>query len=508
MDLTRLLIMVAVMSATIMQTLDSTIINVALPQMTSELNAAPDSISWVATVYLVAAAVFMPLTGFLNDRLGRKRFFLISIAGFVISSGLCGIAMTLPELVAFRLLQGMFGGAMVPLSHAVIVETFPVEQRGRAMAIYSMGLMAAPIMGPTVGGFLTEALSWRWNFYINLPVGVLSLLLVARYVPDTPTKPRDMDWIGFAALATAVASLQLVLDRGAEKDWFESTMICTTSAIALAAFLAFLWKSMSGRGHPILDLSVLKDRTLTVTCVIVLLTGFGVFGNQLLLPLFLQTQLGLSAMDTGLFLMPRSILTAIVMAWVGRNANRFSPGSMIFAGMFFNFLAALALTGLTPQMPAASIWLPNILQAIGVGLLFVPLTTLAFVTVPRHLVSEASGIYNLMRQVGMSFGVSLAVTHLNYSTKVHWDGMRGMVTPYNDVIVTTLPHTFLDASGLHLNSLGIALMEMLVQQQAMLKGYIATYWVIALSFIAMMPLLLLLRPARKATTAPVPTASE
>lgn len=500
-------ILTAIMSAVVMQTLDSTIINVALPRMTGELGATPDSISWVVTSYLMAAAVFMPLTGFLNDRLGRKRFLLISVAGFVVSSGLCGIAVNLPEMVAFRVLQGVFGGALVPLSHAVIVETFPREEQGRAMAIHAMGLMVAPIMGPTLGGFLTEALSWRWNFYINVPVGVASLLLAARYVPDTPTRQRDMDWIGFATLATAVACLQLVLDRGAEKDWFDSIMIRAAAAVALVAFLAFLRKSLAGSGHPILNLSVLKDRNLAVACVIILCTGFGVFGNQLLLPLFLQTQLGVPAMDTGLFLMPRSILTAIVMGLVGRHAHRFEPGTLIAAGMLANFMAALALTGVTPQAAVSVIWLPNILQAIGVGLLFVPLATLAFATIPRHMASEAAGVFGLTRSLGMSFGVSIAVTYLNYSAKVHRDGMRGMVTPYAQGIHESLPQTFLDSSGLQLNGLGIALMERLVQQQAMVKAYISAYWVIGASFVAMLPLLLMMKSTRRKTLAS-PAAAE
>lgn len=497
MRLDRFLIMVAVMSATVMQTLDSTIINVALPGMTGELNAAPDSISWVVTVYLLAAAVFMPLTGFLNDRWGRKRFFLVSISGFVVASGLCGIAQNLPEMVVFRLLQGVFGGALVPLSHAVIVETFAAEERGRAMGVFSMGLMVAPIMGPTLGGFLTDVLSWRWNFFINLPVGALSLVLAARYVPDTPTRSRDMDWFGFATLAIAVAAVQLVLDRGAEKDWFDSTMIRAAAGIAIVALFAFLWKSLSGGGHPILDLSVLKDRNLAVSCVIVAFVGFGVFGNQLLLPLFLETQLGMPAMDTGLFLMPRSILTAIVMACVGRCCHRFSPGVFIFAGMFFNLLAALALTRLTPQVSANVIWIPNILQAIGVGLLFVPLTTLAFSTVAPRVVSEASGIFNLMRQLGMSFGVSLAVTHLNYSTRVHWNEMRALVTPFHPWLRSSLPNSSFDASTLQLNGQGFALIETIVQQQAIVKAYVSTYWVIAASFVAMAPLLLLLGLGRR-----------
>lgn len=494
--------MVALMSAAVMQALSSSIINVALPNMTGELGATPDSISWVVTSYMIASAVFMPLTGFLNDRLGRKRFLLISIGGFVVTSGLSGIATSLPEMVVYRLLQGMFGGALIPLSQAIIVETFPREKQGPAIAVWSMCAMLAPILGPTLGGFLTEVFNWRWNFYINLPVGILSLLLAARYVPDTPTKSRDMDWFGFVALATAIVCLQLVLDKGAEQDWFESNWIRTVTGIALVAFAAFLWKSLAGSGHSILDVRVLKDRNLALACVIMLCTGLGTYGTALLLPLYLQTQLGLTAMDAGFFLMPRSLVMAIVMGLVGRYAHLVSTRTILIVGMIFNGLAALAFAGISPQAATNNLWLPNMLQAIGGGCISVPLSTLAFATIAPRLASEAAGIFSLMRAIGMSIGVSVIVTYLNYSAKVHWDGMRGMVNPYDPSIHTFLEHAgkaahyFLDSAGLHLNKFGLSLMTGLVQQQAMVKAFVSANWLIGASFIAMLPLLLLVKPAR------------
>jgi DHA2 family multidrug resistance protein len=403
---------------------------------------------------------------------------------------------------------------LVPLAQAVIVETFPGEEQVRAQAIYTMGLMVAPIAGPTLGGFLTDMLSWRWCFYINLPVGMLTLFLAARYVPDTPAKQRDMDWIGFATLATAIACLQLVLDRGAEKDWFESTMICTTAVVALVALLGFLWKSLKGSGHPIFDLTVLKDRNLAVSCTIMLCSGIGIIGSNLLIPLYLETQLGLTALDAGLYLIPRSVASVICTGLVGRYAHRFKPRSLIFTGMFSLFLSVLALTTVTPQVSASIILLPNILGGIGTALIFLPLANLVLSTVPRHMTSEGAGIYSLMRSIGQSFGVSLVITYLNYSTKVHWDGMRSQVTPYNQAIHTFLQHAgqnahyFFDPSGLHLNSLGLILMTRLVQQQAMVKAYVSTYWLIAASFIAMMPLLLLIKPARQEATASAPIGVE
>jgi len=504
MNASRFWISVAVMSATVMQVLDLTIINVSLPHMSGELGATPDSISWVLTSYMMAQAVFMPLTGYFSDRFGRKRYLLVSIAGFVIASGLCGIAQDLPEMVLFRLLQGMFGASIIPLSQATMAAIFPFEARGRAMAIWGMGVMVAPIMGPTLGGYLTEMISWRWAFYINLPVGIASLLLAARLVPDTATRERDMDWIGFASLATAIACLQLVLDRGAEKDWFESTMICTAAAIALLAFIAFLWKCLAGRGHPLFDLGVLKDRNLAVSCLIMLAIGLGVYGGQLLIPMFLENQLGFPTMEAGLYLMPRGLATMFSMSLIGRYGHHFSARSMVFAGMLLGSLGALAMTQLTPQVSGSIIWLPLILQGIGIGLIFTPLSTLAFATVPPHMTPEAAGLYSLTRAIGASIGVSIAATYLNYSTKVHWVDMRGVVTPYNQNIHSHLQllgsnaRHFFDASGLHLSRLGVELMAKLIGQQALIEAFISTYWLIAASFVAMLPVLLLMKVAKPA----------
>ena len=514
MNVQRFWVAVAVMAATIMQVLDTTIINVALPHMTGELGATNDSIAWVLTSYLMGSAVFMPLTGFFTDRLGRKKYLLLSIAGFVLTSGLCGIATSLPEMVVFRLAQGVFGASLVPLSQAIMVETFPVEARGKAMAIWGMGVMVAPIMGPTLGGYLTETLTWRWTFYINLPVGIISLLLAARFVPDTKVKQRSMDWIGFATLAIAIASLQLVLDRGADKDWFSSGMICAAAATAVLAFSAFLFKSLAMAGQPLFDLAVLKDRNFAVSCMIMLSTGLGVYGGQLLLPLFLENVLGFPTMQAGMYLMPRGIATFVSMSLVGRFSNRFSLRSMIFAGMLLSFSGAWCMTRITPQAAGSVIFLPMILQGFGMGLIFIPLSSLAFVTLPGRLAPEAAGLYSLMRSLGSSIGISLAATYLNYSIKVNWAELRAVITPFNPHIHEFLRGLgltaayFYDASGLHLNSMGAAVLGQVVGVQAMVKGYVATFWLITCSFIAMMPLILLIRRNKPAKADPAHLAVE
>jgi DHA2 family multidrug resistance protein len=488
MNVSRFWIAVAVMAATIMQVLDTTIINVALPHMTGELGATNDSISWVLTSYLMGAAVFMPLAGFFTDRLGRKKYLLISIAGFVATSALCGLASSLPQMVVFRLAQGVFGASLVPLAQAIMVETFPQASRGKAMAIWGMGVMVAPILGPTLGGYLTEMISWRWTFYINLPVGIASFLLASRFVPDTPIKPRTMDWIGFSTLAIAIAALQLVLDRGAEKDWFDSGMIRFTSVVAVVSFAAFIAKSLSKASHPLFNLSVLKDRNFAAACLIQLSTGLGVYGGQLLLPLMLENMLGFPTMETGLYLMPRGIATFVSMSLVGKYSNRFSPRSMVLTGMILSFLGALQMTQLTPQVAGSVIFIPMLFQGVGMGLIFIPLSTLAFASIPPRLASEAAGLYSLMRSVGSAIGISIAATWLNYSARVSWRELGAGITPFNHQA-----QQFLAPLGLKLDGMGVTVLARVVQQQALVKAFVSTFWVITASFVLMLPLLLLIQ---------------
>ena len=499
----RIWISVAVMAATVMQVLDTTIMNVALPHMAGELGATLDSITWVLTSYLMGAAVLMPMTGFFTDRLGRKRYLLVSIAGFVVTSALCGIATSLPEIVIFRLAQGVFGASLVPLSQAIMVETFPIESRGKAMAIWGMGVMVAPIMGPTVGGYLTEVISWRWTFYINIPVGIISFLLAARFVPDTEKRERRMDWTGFLTLAIAIASFQLMLDRGADEDWFESNLIVGMAITAVVAFAAFLYKSLAAQGQPLFDLNVLKDRNFAVSCMIMLCTGFGVYGGQLLLPLLLENVLGFPTLAAGLYLMPRGIATFVSMMLVGRFSNQFSPRSMVFCGMILSFLGALEMTHLTPQAPGTVIWIPMILQGFGMGLIFIPLSSLAFATIPGRLASEAAGLYSLMRSVGSSVGISIASTYLNYNARLNWAEMRDNINLYSGPT-----RDYLAALSQQLDATGLSALAQVVEQQAMVKAFINDFVLIAASFVAMLPLLLLIRAVRPQKADPAHAAME
>jgi DHA2 family multidrug resistance protein len=501
MSRNRILTGVAVMAATIMQVLDTTIINVALPNMAGQLDATPDNISWVLTSYLIASAIFMPLTGFFTDRIGQKRFLLISIAGFVITSALCGMATSLAQMVMFRFLQGVFGASLVPLSQSIMLQIFPGEQRGKAMAIWSMGVMVAPIMGPTLGGWLTEEMSWRWTFYINLPVGIASFILAMRHVPDTATRDRRMDWLGFASLAVGIGALQLVLDRGNQDDWFSSQTLIFAAFVSVVSFIFFIVYTLTGKHHPLFDLRIFRDRNFLVASLIMTTIGIGFFGGMLLQSLFLQNFLGYPTFEAGLYMAPRGLASFLVMIFVGKFVGKIPPRNFILAGICASIAGNYLMTRFTGDITAADLILPMMLQGMGMGLIFVPISTLAFTTLPKETAAEAAGIYSLIRSVGSALGISILATYFSRSTQQSWALLRGDITPYSEAL-----HAYL--APLHLgtqDAQGIALAAKAVLHQAQNIGYIDSFWFATLNFVMMLPLLLLVRTPK--ITAPPPVVS-
>ena len=495
MNSKRVLISIAVMAATIMQVLDTTIVNVALPNMAGQLDATPDNISWVLTSYLIASAIFMPLTGYFTDRLGQRRYLLISIAGFVISSALCGMAESLAQMVSFRFIQGVFGASLVPLSQSVMLQAYPGEQRGKAMAIWSMGVMVAPIMGPTLGGWLTEEISWRWAFYINLPVGIASFFLAMRHVPDTVQRARRMDWIGFVSLALGIGALQLVLDRGNQDDWFSSQMLTLAALVAVLSCLFFVVYTLTGKHHPLFDLRIFRDPNYLVASLIMTTIGIGFFGGMLLQSLFLQNFLGYPTFEAGLYMAPRGLASFLVMIFVGKFVGKIPPRNFIFAGILASIAGNYLMTRFTSDITANDLILPMMLQGMGMGLIFVPISTLAFITLPKETAAEAAGIYSLIRSLGSALGISILATYFSRSTQQSWSLLRGDITIYSEAL-----HGYL--APLHLgvqDPQGIALAARAVLHQAQNIGYIDSFWFATLNFVLMLPLLLLVRAAPKAT---------
>jgi DHA2 family multidrug resistance protein len=489
MSAKRVLTGIAVMAATIMQVLDTTIVNVALPDMAGQLDATPDNISWVLTSYLIASAIFMPLTGYLTDRLGQRRYLLISIAGFVIASALCGMASSLFQMVLFRFMQGIFGASLVPLSQSIMLQIFPGEQRGKAMAIWSMGVMVAPILGPTLGGWLTEVVSWRWTFYINLPVGIASFLLAIRHVPDTVARARRMDWPGFASLALGIGALQLVLDRGNQDDWFSSQMLTFAALIALLSLIFFVVYTLTGRHHPLFDLRIFRDRNFLFASLIMTTIGIGFFGGMLLQSLFLQNFLGYPTFEAGLYMAPRGLASFLVMIVVGKLVGKIPPRNFVFVGILASIAGNYLMTRFTSEITANDLILPMMLQGVGMGLIFVPISTLAFTTLPKEIAAEAAGIYSLIRALGSALGISILTTYFSRSTQQSWSLLRGDITTFSSAL-----HAYL--APLHAGAQdpqGIALAARAVLHQAQNVGYIDSFWFATLNFVFMLPLLLLVR---------------
>jgi DHA2 family multidrug resistance protein len=485
----RVLITIAVMSATVMQVLDMTIVNVALPHMQGELNAAPDQITWVLTSYLVASAIFMPLTGYFADRFGQKNFLLVSILGFVIASTLCGIATNLPEMVVFRLLQGVFGAALVPLSQSIMVDTFPVQQRGRAMAIWGIGVMVGPILGPTLGGYLTESLDWRWTFYINVPVGILSFLLAWSVVPHTERRARTMDWSGFLLLALAIGGLQLVLDRGNVDDWFNSRSIQLSALASAIGLVAFVYHAAFHKKSTLFHLDIFADRNFSTSTFLLTVFGLGLFGSIVLQPLMLESLLGYPASTTGLLMAPRGVASMISMMVVGRIITRVSPRTLIAAGIVISAAGSYAMTGYSLYSDAWALIWPVIFQGFGLGMIFVPLSTVAFTTLPRQRSAEAAGIYSLMRTVGSSVGISIATTVLTRHTQMAWNQLGGHIEPFNPALSQYF-------SGLHLalpDPRAVGLLAYELGRQAQMTGLLDAFMLVTWSFLFMLPLVLLLR---------------
>lgn len=490
----RGLVTMSVMLATIMQALDTTIANVALPNMQGGMGATQDQISWVLTSYIVAAAIMTPPTGILADRLGRRRLFLISIAGFTVASMLCGAAQTLPQIVFFRLLQGVFGAALVPLSQSVLLDTYPREQHGSAMAMWGVGVMVGPILGPTLGGWLTEYWSWRWVFYINLPFGILAFLGVAAFVTETSSRGRSFDVWGFALLSLAIGSFQMMLDRGELLDWFSSREIIVETVVAGLAFYLFLVHMFTAE-HPFIDPHLFKDRNLSAGLVLIFLIGVILLATMALLPPFLQNLRGYPVITTGYLLAPRGVGTMVAMFLVGRLMGRIDARLLIVTGMGLVCVSLWEMTGFTMDVPAAAIVRSGIVQGFGLGLIFVPLSTLTFATLAPHFRTDATGLFSLMRNLGSSIGISIVMSYLSQSSQANHEILGEHINPFNPLLRSPwLPDSW-DPETIE----GLAGLNAEVSRQAMNLAYIQDFQLMMGVVILAAPLLLLLRkPARRA----------
>lgn len=502
MNLQRFLISVAVMSATVMQVLDTTIVNVALPHMQGELSATPDQISWVLTSYMVSSGIFMPLTGYFTHRFGQKKFLFASIFGFVVASVLCGVSTSLGQIVGFRLLQGISGAALVPLSQSIMVATFPQHERGKAMAIWGIGVMVGPILGPTLGGWLTEFMSWRWTFFINLPVGILSGFLVLRYIPDSERSERNMDWMGLTLLALGVGGLQYVLDRGAQDDWFSAMAIQFAAYLSIVGFIGFVLHTRSHKGHALFSPPIFTDRNFMTASFLMAFLGLGLFGSMLLQPLMLENLMNYPTLTTGLTLAPRGIASMFSMMLVGRLINRVDPRWLIITGIGIFTLGSYQTTQYSLVMGIWQVIYPMLLQGMGLGMVFIPLSTLAFSTLQPRYAAEAAGMFSLMRTIGSGIGVSVVATVLTSHAQIAWHNVGSELQPYNQALLPYLHHLGLNAH----TPKSIGVLAKVLAQQSQMIGFLDAYIFVTFAFAAMTPLVLLMRNTHRTTPDTMPVA--
>ena len=430
------LIATSVMLATFMEVLDTSVANVALPHIAGNLSATPEESTWVLTSYLISNAIILPATNWLGSLFGRKRFLIVCIGIFTLSSALCGAAASLGMLLVARILQGAGGGALQPIAQAVLLESFPVEKRGSAMAVYGMGIVVAPIIGPTLGGWITDNYSWRWIFYINIPVGLLAMLMAKTFIEDPPyirsQRPGRIDYVGFGLMAVGLATLQLVLDKGQEDDWFSSPFIVRSILIAVVALIGFvIWELRTK--EPIVNLRVLANRNFAVGTALIATVGIALYGTTALLPLFLQTLLGYPALQSGLAVSPRGIGAVVSMVLVGRLIGKVDGRYLIVFGFGILAVSTYFLSDINLEITISSITWPQIFSGFALGFVFVPLTVIATGTLSNEQIGNATGIYNLMRNVGGSFGIAAVTTMLARGTQTHQAAMVSHLTPYDPV---------------------------------------------------------------------------
>ncbi len=489
----RGLITVSIMLATIMQAIDTTIANVALPSMQGGMSATQDQISWVLTSYIVAAAIMTPVTGVLAARLGRKKVFLISVVGFTVASMLCGAATSLTQIVLFRLLQGVFGAGLVPLSQAVLLDTYPREKHGSAMAIWGLGVMVGPIIGPSLGGYLTEYYNWRWVFYLNLPIGLIAFSGILAFVPESKiNKARGFDYFGFALLSLAIGALQLLLDRGQSLDWFSSREIVIETVTTVLCLYMFIVHTLSAK-NPFIQPGMFADRNFVVGLIYIFVIGTTLYATLALLPPFMQQLMKFPVVTTGYVLAPRGMGTMVAMMLVGRLVGKVDTRLLILTGLSLTVLSLFIMGHFTTEVSIPVIAWTGVIQGLGFGFVFVPLSTSTFATLAPHFRTEGTSMYSLMRNIGSSIGISVVVTLLARNTQINHASLAETMQPFRVALAPENLPKIWDWT----TTAGTVALNAEVTRQALTIAYLDDFKLIMWITIASIPLLLVLR--RKAS---------
>jgi DHA2 family multidrug resistance protein len=485
----RAAITVCVILATLMQALDTTIANVALPYMQGSVSASQDQIAWVLTSYIVAAAIMTPPTGYLAGRFGLKRLFLFSVAGFTVASMLCGMAQSLVEIVLFRVLQGMFGAALVPLSQTVLLNINPKERQGSAMALWGVAVMAGPVLGPVLGGWLTEAYSWRYVFYINLPIGILAFLGLSTFLSETARDvTAKLDWFGFGTLSLAIGALQVLLDRGEELDWFSSREIAVEAVIGASSLYLFLVHTFTAR-EPFVRPSLFRDRNFAAGTLFIAIVGLTYYASLALQPPFLQNLMNYPIVSAGIVMGPRGVGTMGAMLVVGRLIGRLDTRLLLGTGLGLTAWSFYAMTGWTPDISQTTIIVVGVIQGIGLGFIFVPLSVVTLSTLPATARAEGAGLYSLSRNIGSSVGISVVNSLLTRNTQVNHADIAQHVTAVNRMFEAPMIGQFWNP----LTAAGRAALDAVVTQQAQIIAYIDDYKLLMIATLAVLPLLIVFK---------------
>jgi DHA2 family multidrug resistance protein len=491
------MITISIMLATIIQALDGTIANVALPHMQGSLSASQDQITWVLTSFIVAAAIATPLNGWLVDRFGLKNVFLVSVAGFTLASVLCGISATLTEIVIARMLQGVFGAALVPLSQSVLLDINPREKHGAAMAVWGMGVMIGPILGPTLGGWLTDSYSWRWVFFINVPIGAMAFWGIWRYIHATdPARRVRFDTFGFVTLSVAIGALQMLLDRGEQNDWFASTETWVELILTTLAFAYFIGHTLTRpAGQTFVDFRLLKNANYVTGLLLIFIVGMVLFATRALMPTMLQGLMGYPAKLAGLVTAPSGLGTMAAMMIVGRLTGKVDFRLLLGVGFATTALSLWQMTHYTLVLSQADIVWPGVIQGVGLGLVFVPLSAATFATLSPQMRAEGTALYSLVRNIGSSIGIALVQALLVRNTQIAHASLVTQVNAANPAVHD--PTSLYDMA----TQAGPALINNEITRQASMIAYVDDYRLMLLLTLTVIPMLLLIRPP-KAVAAP------
>jgi DHA2 family multidrug resistance protein len=504
------LIAVAVMFSTFMEVLDTTVVNVCLRHIAGSLSATVDEATWALTSYLVANAIILPMAGWLAQYFGRKRLLLVATIGFTVASALCGLATSLPELIVFRVLQGLCGGPLQPLSQAILLESFKPEDRGKAMGFWGLGIVVAPVLGPVLGGWLTDSYSWRWVFYINIPIGIASILMAKYFIFDPPYMKRragGIDKWGIGLLALGIGALQILFDKGQEEDWFESRFICWLAAIAIIGLVSFVIRELMAK-HPIVSLRVFKERSYATGVFLMTVLGFVLYGSLVLLPIWLQSLMGYSSLAAGIAMAPRGLGSMIGMPFVGAFIGKFDARKFLAAGLFSAAMTLFAFSRMSMDVGYWNLFWPQFIQGLSLSMLFVPLTTISMNRISKENMGNATSLFNLLRNIGGSIGIASVATMFARRQQVFTNTLGRHVTPYdlhtqamNSGLTALFRAQGSDAaSASHKAYAGIYGM---VARQAVMLSFIDVFQILAVLFLAIIPLVLLMKRPGKVNASEV-----